>query len=288
MSAKQFPKNGFRQPPFLIRPSAARRSVYDLLRDGHNIRLIEKPWLQSLSAALEEVGDFDFLLCHASDIIFPKTFLEALPGPALNLHPAMLPGYRGAMPVHAMVLNDEADEFGGMTLHLIEPKIDQGAIVAQQRVPRSNYASPGAWTAASTEAATPLIVDALPAFLDGKIKPQPQDAQSGSYFSLKDVPLYASPTQTYDYIERYMTRMPQLQRWQKLQLTPLHQSKPYTVATPVEHLGPPTGKPALVSRKTIEFDAVDARVRVRRIGLFEKRWMKLTGNRPNTVMPPRS
>ena len=287
ISETQFPKNGFRQPPFLIRPSAARRAVYDLLRDGHHIRVIKKPWLKSLAQALARAPLFDFLLCANSNIIFPKQFIDALPGPALNLHPALLPDYRGALPIHAMVLNNEANKFGGMTLHLIEPKIDEGAIIAKHPVPRSDFNSSASWIAAVRDAAIPLIVDVLPAFLDGQIKPQPQPAGAGSYFSFKDVPLYAAPSQTYAYIERYMTRFPQVQKWQRLQLQHRGRHVFHTVATPIEHLGASIGKGPDIRRGTVEFDCVDARVRVRRISSLEKHWMKLTRQRPKLVLTPK-
>ncbi len=286
VSETQFPKNGFRQPPFLIRPSAARRCVYDLLRDGHNIRVIRKPWLSSLTQALATAPSFDFLLCANSNIIFPKQILDTLPGPALNLHPALLPEYRGAVPIYAMVLNDEADQFGGMTLHLIEPEIDEGAIIGNHHVPRSDFNSPASWMNAVYAAAKPLIVDVLPAFLDGRIKPQLQPTGAGSYYSAKDVPLHAAPSQSYKHIEHYMTRFPQIQKWQKLQLQNRGGLVSFTVATPIERLGPSFGKGANIRRGSVEFDCIDARVRVRRISWLEKNWMKLVRKRPKLVLPP--
>lgn len=208
----QMPRNGLRKPTFLIRPSRARRSLYRALKRGYKLRVIDKPRATHLAEAMDEVGRFDFLLCDGSALIFPAAFLEKLPGPAVNLHPALLPHYKGPLPIHAMLMDGKLEHYGGVTLHQIEPGIDAGAIIAQKRIKPSDYDSFSSWANAVSTTSYDFIEEVLPAFLAGKVEPVPQAPGSGSYVSAKQVPLHIDPDQTTDHIERFLDRMRHMQR----------------------------------------------------------------------------
>ena len=50
-----------------------------------------------------------------------------------NVHPALLPDFRGVEPIVAQLLSEQS--VGGVTLHSVNPKIDQGAIHYQEEFP---------------------------------------------------------------------------------------------------------------------------------------------------------
>jgi methionyl-tRNA formyltransferase len=64
--------------------------------------------------------------------IVPHDLLE-LPFGALNLHPSLLPRYRGASPIPATILAGDTET--GVTLMKMDAGLDTGPIVAQTRVP---------------------------------------------------------------------------------------------------------------------------------------------------------
>lgn len=71
------------------------------------------------------------LICLAGYMrIVGSTLLEAFPKKILNIHPSLLPAFKGAMAII------EAFEFGvkvfGVTVHLIDGAIDEGTIIAQR------------------------------------------------------------------------------------------------------------------------------------------------------------
>lgn len=62
----------------------------------------------------------------------PKTMLDAFPQRVVNLHPSLLPAYRGRWPTFSMLWDRSIDRFGGMSLHLVTPAFDAGAVIAQR------------------------------------------------------------------------------------------------------------------------------------------------------------
>jgi len=75
--------------------------------------------------------DPDIIIVVAFKIL-PKSITE-LPGViAMNLHASLLPKYRGAAPIQHAIIN--GDDFTGNTTFLIQPKVDKGNIVLQQKI----------------------------------------------------------------------------------------------------------------------------------------------------------
>ena len=73
------------------------------------------------------------LICLAGFMrILGADFVGRWRGRALNLHPSLLPAYKG-LDTHARALADGAREHG-CTVHWLTPQIDSGEIVAQARV----------------------------------------------------------------------------------------------------------------------------------------------------------
>jgi methionyl-tRNA formyltransferase len=77
---------------------------------------------------------------HAPDLIIVATFKQILAQNVLslprlgvvNLHPSLLPRYRGPCPTHAALLNDEA--VAGVTAHYVTEKLDEGNILFQRSI----------------------------------------------------------------------------------------------------------------------------------------------------------
>jgi len=74
----------------------------------------------------------DLLFCFAYGHIFGPKFLELFPLGGINLHPSMLPKYRGCTPVPAAILN--RDKQTAITIQTLGLKMDEGDILAQKIV----------------------------------------------------------------------------------------------------------------------------------------------------------
>ncbi len=77
--------------------------------------------------------DYDYyLLSIFSNLIIKNSFLKKFNGRAYNLHPGLLPFYPGKNCVSGVLYNNE--KITGVSLHLIEEKIDTGAIIDKKKI----------------------------------------------------------------------------------------------------------------------------------------------------------
>ena len=73
------------------------------------------------------------LICLAGFMkIFSKDFLEKCNVKILNIHPSLLPKYKG-LNTHMRVLKNK-DKFSGCTVHLVNKKLDAGKVILQKKV----------------------------------------------------------------------------------------------------------------------------------------------------------
>jgi methionyl-tRNA formyltransferase len=97
-----------------------------------NFNIIEGDDLkdQKFIKQLKEMNP-DFFVVVAYRIL-PKALLEIPKYGSINIHSSLLPKYRGAAPIQHAILNQ--DKFSGISTFLIEPKVDTGKIIDQEKV----------------------------------------------------------------------------------------------------------------------------------------------------------
>ena len=73
------------------------------------------------------------LICLAGFMkILSKSFIQRFNGKILNIHPSLLPKYKG-LDTHARALKNN-DKYSGCTVHLVSAKLDSGKIILQKKV----------------------------------------------------------------------------------------------------------------------------------------------------------
>ena len=74
-----------------------------------------------------------FLICLAGFMkILSKNFIKEFNGKILNIHPSLLPKYKG-LNTHQRVI-DNNEKFSGCTVHFVSSKLDSGKIILQKKV----------------------------------------------------------------------------------------------------------------------------------------------------------
>ena len=97
-------------------------------KDYSNKSMFEEQVLQALNEAKIE------LVCLAGFMrVLSASFISHFEGRILNIHPSLLPAYRG-LDTHKRALADGVKEHG-CTVHLVVPELDAGPIIAQTKVP---------------------------------------------------------------------------------------------------------------------------------------------------------
>jgi UDP-4-amino-4-deoxy-L-arabinose formyltransferase/UDP-glucuronic acid dehydrogenase (UDP-4-keto-hexauronic acid decarboxylating) len=124
-------------------------------------------------AALARAAAPDLVLSVFYRDLLPEPVLAAARLAALNLHPSLLPAYRGRAPINWVLVNGERET--GVTLHHMVARADAGDVVAQRAIaiaPRETALS----LYLKVEAAgTELLRQALPRVAAGEAPRRPQD-----------------------------------------------------------------------------------------------------------------
>ena len=136
----------------------------------------------------------DLGVCVAYGKIIPKEILDLFPRGILNIHPSLLPKYRGPSPIQTAIRN--GDEETGVTIMLLDEEMDHGPILEQTFVHldsselcptgHNSLHAPYPPTGNSITRflaikGAELLVETLPKYLAGKIKPRAQDHAKATF-----------------------------------------------------------------------------------------------------------
>jgi len=131
-----------------------------------------------------QLADFhpDVIVVAAFGQILPQSILDIPRYGCINIHPSLLPRFRGASPVAAAILAGE--EFSGVSLMLMDSGLDTGPILAQKSVPISPQDTTGSLTLKLSQIAAQLLPEVLVRWTRGEITPQPQNEAEATYSAL--------------------------------------------------------------------------------------------------------
>ena len=111
----------------------------------------------------------------------PQSILKQAKIGSLNLHPSLLPKYRGATPVpHALLAGDKTT---GITLIQMTNKIDSGPILAQQTIPISPQDNAATLLKKCYSQGAKLLIKTLPKYIEHKITPKLQPNKSPTVYA---------------------------------------------------------------------------------------------------------
>ncbi len=109
-----------------LRPSAVKSAALEL-----GLRVYEPSDLRAFAA---EIGGerFDLFALASYGRILPKALIDLPLRGALNVHPSLLPKYRGATPIQSAIANGDRET--GVTVMLMDAGMDTGDVVLQERM----------------------------------------------------------------------------------------------------------------------------------------------------------
>jgi len=126
----------------------------------------------------------DFLVVAGYAQLLPPAWLNFPKIMAVNMHPSLLPNYRGPNPAEWAILNGETET--GVTLIKMSPEFDTGDILAQRHLPIADSDTRETLYEKLYSLGGDLLVESLPAIASGQITPRPQtpnpDQRTTSYF----------------------------------------------------------------------------------------------------------
>lgn len=114
--------------------------------------------------------------------IIPESVINIPKYGIINLHPSLLPRHRGPSPIQQTIL--DGDKSAGITLMLTVKEMDAGPIIAQGVVELSGSETSSILEEYLSDFAATLLLESLPYYLTGEIKPIKQVEENATYTTL--------------------------------------------------------------------------------------------------------
>jgi methionyl-tRNA formyltransferase len=116
---------------------------------------------------------FDFFVVASYGKIIPDEVLNLPAHGVLNVHPSLLPKYRGPSPLPSVLLN--GDPSTGVSIMKLDSEMDHGPILAQNEFTISAEATTGTMEVICGQIGGEMLVQCLPHYLEGTLLPKEQD-----------------------------------------------------------------------------------------------------------------
>lgn len=114
--------------------------------------------------------------------IIPESIIELFTPGIINVHPSLLPQYRGPSPIESAILN--RDSKTGVTLMQLAKAMDAGPIYYQVPYALDQTETRPELYATLGQLGANILVQNLPAILNGELVPKPQDDATATYCNL--------------------------------------------------------------------------------------------------------
>lgn len=121
----------------------------------------------------------DICVIVAYGKIIPKDYLDIPKYGFVNIHPSLLPKYRGPSPIQSAILNGEKET--GVTIMLADEETDHGPIINQLKSNISKLKTFKEISQELSELGAKLLIETLPGYIDGAIKPKPQNHSEATF-----------------------------------------------------------------------------------------------------------
>jgi len=138
--------------------------------------------LDSAARAEVEALKPDLLVSFAYGKIFGPKFLGLFPLGGINIHPSLLPKYRGPTPIPAAIINRETET--GITIQRLAAEMDSGDLLVQEKLPLDGRETTESLGETMAKKAAELLPALLGGIAEGGLRGEPQDHAAATYCSL--------------------------------------------------------------------------------------------------------
>lgn len=140
--AEAFQSGNLCAQPVIVLSDVEHAGILDLAREFETPSLFISPGSFRTKMSSEAEAEIvrllrearvDFVVLAGFMRVIKETLLQAFPGRILNIHPSLLPAFRGLEPWRQAV--EAGVPEAGCTVHLVDAGVDTGEILGQSRVP---------------------------------------------------------------------------------------------------------------------------------------------------------
>jgi len=138
---------------------------------------------------LEEIKEYELFIVASYGKIIPQIVLDLPKLGTINVHPSLLPSYRGASPIQNQILNNESQV--GTTIMLMDAQMDHGPIISQKKVVFDEGKFPASYSDVEeklAEESASLLAEVLPKWVSKSINPKEQDHEKATFTKIIEKP----------------------------------------------------------------------------------------------------
>jgi len=145
-----------------------------------NLKITQAPNLSNNQEFLQQFKELnpDICIVAAYGKIIPQEYLKIPRFGFLNIHPSILPKYRGPTPIQTAILN--GDKESGVTIILMDEKMDHGPIIKSKKANISNLNYKEAEEKLA-KLGSELLIEVLPKWIRGEIKSKEQNHSKATF-----------------------------------------------------------------------------------------------------------
>jgi len=164
-------------------PTEVAEASLKLIGESSAAFPILKP-LKLDSQAREQVSSLkpDLLVSFAYGRLFGPKFLALFPLGGINIHPSLLPKYRGPSPIQAAILN--RDKVTGISIQKLAKEMDSGDILAVEQFQLTGRETAGSLSETVSVKSALMLPDVLKKIADGSIRGEAQNHSEAGYCPL--------------------------------------------------------------------------------------------------------
>ncbi len=151
------------------------------IAENYNVTVYQPENLTQMRDAIAQTSRFGAILVSFGKII-PQDIIDSFELGIINLHPSLLPKYRGPSPIESAIYN--GDNITGVSIMTLNDKMDAGEIYAQVPVEITPTTTASQLYQQTAQLGSKLLIQILPQIIAGKPSPEPQDDTQATYCSL--------------------------------------------------------------------------------------------------------
>ena len=121
----------------------------------------------------------DFVILVAYGQLIPKEILEIPKYGFVNVHPSLLPKYRGPSPIQSVIF--DGNKKTGISIIVLDEILDHGPILAKKEISIDENDTHARLIEKLGKIGADLLIESLPKYLNGSLKPQKQNHQNATY-----------------------------------------------------------------------------------------------------------
>lgn len=152
-----------------------------LLAEKHGIPVWQPEHLADISEDIRALQPVTGVLVSYGKIL-PQSIIDLFTPGIINVHPSLLPHYRGPTPIESAILN--GDTTTGVSLMQLASRMDAGPVYMAREYPLSGRETQLELTHTLAVLGSDLLLEHLPEIISGTLQPTPQDDSKASYCAL--------------------------------------------------------------------------------------------------------